>query len=150
MAPNRVAFALNPLRHILLLIVVISVSGIHLVVMQAGAWAMMLHDEKSEGSAHSLSFLAVQFISGSKPCQRCLITTKVASLQSHPGTGDDMTFSLDIKEQRLAPVDLQSVRLFFPTPELKPILFPRLQRTGIGATGPFTPPPERGTRLFLG
>lgn len=133
----------------LFLIAMVSVSGIHLAFMQAGAWAFMLHDRESEVEAVSLSFIVAEFISGAKPCQRCLITTR-ASLDSHPGTGGDLTFAIELKDLRLAPVQFSPIRLNPPVAGFKPVPEEEKRFPGRDGTAPPSPPPEPDCLLLPG
>ena len=120
---------------------VISVSGIHLAFMQAGAWAFMLWEQERQDDAPPISRLAVEIVSGANPCQRCLITRQ-ASLESHGQSQDEKRSHHETIELRLIPADCRTVCLFPPSPNVRPLNHFVIGTGDLADTRPPVPPPR--------
>ncbi|MCB1230117.1 MAG: hypothetical protein KDM91_00625 [Verrucomicrobiae bacterium] len=123
---------------------VISVSGFHLIGMQAGAWALMLWEQQNSDHPGSISQIAVEIVSGANPCQRCLMT-RAASLESHEnGSEERGSNHHETTELRLVPTSYRNFRLVPPSPLLASVAVETDAKPGTQLESPPTPPPRVG------
>ena len=139
---------MSRLRHLLALIAVVSVSGIHLVFMQGGAWALMLWDRDQAGDTEPLAQQMGELFTAAKPCERCLITMR-AGMDAHQDSQDQRPVPPDMTELRLIPTHLQPLRLTPPAPVHCPVPPSVLGMPGLADPAPLSPPPRVGSRTPL-
>jgi hypothetical protein len=121
----------------LILLTAFTVAGGHVAVMQVSAWILMSRD--SAGSSESLPQIVSAFLSGSRPCERCLFTVASAV----PGGGDDQDASvLVIPELKLLPVNLGAIRISPPSQSGRRPIGESDQIFERRCLAPPTPPPE--------
>ena len=117
---SNVDFLAPTVSKILTLLAVVSVSGIHLLFMQAGAWALMVWEDQRQESHGSLVVSTMEAVSGHTPCARCLVT-QAASLESHDSGGEDSrntTRTIETIDLRWIPLGFDRLRVAPPAHEL--------------------------------
>ena len=127
------------LRNILALIAVVSVSGIHLPLMQAGAWAMMW---RAAEPSTSVGDRVQDFLSAGKVCERCLVTLQAGVAGQSDSKEHHRPVSIELGDLRLIPSDFRPIQVIPPAPALKPVQDFTSRPTVVGESAPASPPPE--------
>ncbi|MCB1087909.1 MAG: hypothetical protein KDM63_12740 [Verrucomicrobiae bacterium] len=129
-------------NQLLLLVAVVSVSGIHLAFMQAGAWAMMVRDRQAENAGRSLVQVVSDLVSGAKPCERCLLTLRAGIAAHDDSKNDRYPPTFDLTEFRLIPCLWQPARVVPPLAIRLPLAPASLGGPAPRPVTPLSPPPE--------
>ncbi len=127
------------LRNILALIAVVSVSGIHLPLMQAGAWAMMW---RAAEPGTSVGARVHDYLSAGKVCERCLVTLQAGVASQSDSKERQRPASIELGDLRLIPSDFRPFEVIPPAPALKPVQDFASRPTVVGESAPACPPPE--------
>ncbi|MBL9154543.1 MAG: hypothetical protein JNK37_18845 [Verrucomicrobiales bacterium] len=134
------------LRQSLALIAVVSVSGIHLAFMQAGAWAWMWWDRDRDHLAQNPDawIQTIEgYFTGAHPCERCLATLR-AGLDAQRTDDEKPRPAGDSHELRLIPVQARpAIRIAAPPAGLQDRPPLRIAASGQADPTPVCPPPER-------
>ena len=127
------------LRNIVALIAVVSVSGIHLPLLQAGAWALMW---RAAEPGTSVSDRVQNYLSAGKVCERCLVTLQAGVASQSDSKEHHRPVSIELGDLRLIPSDFRPLRVIPPAPVRKPVQDIASKPTVVGESAPACPPPE--------
>lgn len=119
----------------------LSVSGILLPILQAGAWALMLRDRIGPDREGSLLALVGEIVSGEKPCPRCHFTQQASLRASGPGDGDSLT--PESRELRLVIAEAAPLHVPLPEPNARRYHDEAASLFATWEPSPTSPPPKR-------
>lgn len=119
----------------------LSVSGILLPILQAGAWALMLRDRIGTDREGSLLALVGEIVSGEKPCPRCHFTQEASLRASGPEDGDSL--APESRELRLVIAEGAPLNVPLPAPNQRRYHDEATSRFAAWEPSPTSPPPKR-------